>query len=407
MSGNPPGFTTTTKDELVAAAANEINVAHSVASTHRVWEDGRNHCQTRSLISHMKWIARARLTGSLVLIVVFSGLVLSSPASAAGLLKWSAPTRIHRGAMTLSGVSCPSASFCAAVGGAAVYVSRDPGARAPRWDSHTIAGANMQSISCPSPSLCVGLSSTGRPYASTNPAAAHPSWRAESVQDEYFYALTCASTSLCVAVDALGEISTSTNPGAANDHWTTAHVDFATVPSVCTDPASEQKFPCSAPAALTAVACPSRSFCIAVDQTGNALTSTNPSAGAGAWKLVPIDPTGTDLNSVSCASVSLCVAADNRGHVLASAHPNSAGGWRPALVDPGDSGGLSTLSCTRISFCVGAGVPGGVIVSAKPTAGAKSWTRARIRDANVAGLSCASRHLCVAVTTNAKVIVGH
>ena len=354
----------------------------------------------------MKWIPRARLTGSLVLIVVFSGLVLCSPASAAGLLKWSAPTRIHHGATTLSGVSCPSASFCAAVGGAAVYVSRDPGARAPRWDSHTISGANMQSISCPSRSLCLGLSFTGRLYASTDPAATHPSRRAERAQDAYFDALTCASTSLCVAVDALGEVSTSTNAGAASDHWTTTHIDFATIPSVCTDPASEQKFPCSAPAALTAVACPSRSFCIAVDQAGNALTSTNPSAGAGAWTSVPIDSTQTDLNSVSCASVSLCVAADNRGHVLAATHPNSAGASRPALVDPGDSGGLSTLSCTRISFCAGAGVPGGVIVSDKPTAGARSWTRARVRDANVAGLSCASRHLCVAVTTNGKVIVG-
>ena len=34
---------------------------------------------------------------------------------------------------------------------------------------------------------------------------------------------------------------------------------------------------------LQAVSCPSATLCVAVDNDGNAITSTNPTGGAGAW----------------------------------------------------------------------------------------------------------------------------
>jgi hypothetical protein len=38
-----------------------------------------------------------------------------------------------------------------------------------------------------------------------------------------------------------------------------------------------------------AVSCPSVSLCVAGDQNGNVLTSTDPTGGANAWTIVPVD----------------------------------------------------------------------------------------------------------------------
>jgi len=66
---------------------------------------------------------------------------------------------------------------------------------------------------------------------------------------------------------------------------------------------------------------------VAVDSAdnslGDAVTSSDPTGGAAAWKAVPIDRQA-GLTGVSCASVSLCVAADFNGRVLASAQPTKA-----------------------------------------------------------------------------------
>src|SRR3954452_22435733 len=67
---------------------------------------------------------------------------------------------------------------------------------------------------------------------------------------------------------------------------------------------------------LVALSCPSASLCVAVDASGNALTSTDPTAGASAWRLTPTG-SGDRLVNISCPSPSLCVAIDGGGNALA------------------------------------------------------------------------------------------
>ena len=68
---------------------------------------------------------------------------------------------------------------------------------------------------------------------------------------------------------------------------------------------------------LNSVSCPSSGHCVAVDFTGNAVTSTDPTTGASGWTVPHIDGTVEgSLNGVSYPSSSLCVAVDQGGNVL-------------------------------------------------------------------------------------------
>src|SRR5664279_5486530 len=70
---------------------------------------------------------------------------------------------------------------------------------------------------------------------------------------------------------------------------------------------------------LTAVSCPSRSLCVAVDATGAIITSSRPSTGP--WKRI-IVPGAAAFNGVACPSESLCIAVDQAGDVVSSSDPS-------------------------------------------------------------------------------------
>jgi hypothetical protein len=94
--------------------------------------------------------------------------------------------------------------------------------------------------------------------------------------------------------------------------------------------------------ALESVSCPAgTSFCVAVDDAGNALTST-----AGVWGAAAgIDP-GHVVKSVSCPTASFCTAVDDAGNALTY----SVGVWSaPVSIDPGHV--LNSVSCSAVSFC--------------------------------------------------------
>jgi hypothetical protein len=77
---------------------------------------------------------------------------------------------------------------------------------------------------------------------------------------------------------------------------------------------------------LKGVSCPSSGLCVAVDQSGNVVTSSNPTGGAAAWTVTHVDGFNS-LSGVSCPSSGLCVAVDQSGNVVTSSNPT--GGRRP------------------------------------------------------------------------------
>ncbi len=70
---------------------------------------------------------------------------------------------------------------------------------------------------------------------------------------------------------------------------------------------------------LCAISCPSRTFCVAVDDGGNVVTSASPTGGEQAWDVLDVDD--TILYGVSRPSSNLCVAVDYAGNVVTSTSP--------------------------------------------------------------------------------------
>src|SRR5437763_289953 len=129
-----------------------------------------------------------------------------------------------------------------------------------------------------------------------------------------FTGVSCPTSSFCAAVDGEGNVLTSTNPTGGESAWAIAPID------------GQLTAPRSLGEVLTAVSCPSTTLCVAVDNIGNVITSTNPGAGAPAWSAAAVDAPHA-LLGVSCApSTTLCVAVDGSGDVVAPNNPTGGAG---------------------------------------------------------------------------------
>jgi hypothetical protein len=150
-------------------------------------------------------------------------------------------------------------------------------------------------------------------------------------------------------------------------------------------------------AALTGISCASNTLCAAVDEAGDALISTDPSAGAGAiWSRVKL-PGAAALTGISCASNTLCVAVDKSGDALLSTNPTNTGSWSPPLeIDKGNA--LSSVSCASNTLCVAVDSAGRALISGEPAA-AGSWHPRQIDSIALTSVSCSSAPagVCVAV----------
>jgi hypothetical protein len=196
--------------------------------------------------------------------------------------------------------------------------------------------------------------------------------------------MSCPSASLCVAGDDQGRILASTDPAGGAGAWTSPI-------SVATNP-------------LMSVSCPAVSMCVAVDYSGGHVwTSTNPTGGAGAWSSASID-SGSALWAVSCPTVSLCVAVDTNGNVLTSTDPTGgANAWSaPLSIDP--RVGLEAVSCASTTLCVAVDNNGAAFVTTDPTTG--HWVAENVDPGGdgLSGVSCRPGPTCVAVDFSGNVV---
>jgi hypothetical protein len=196
-------------------------------------------------------------------------------------------------------------------------------------------------------------------------------------------------STVCIAADDAGNVLSTTNPSGGAGAWTAAHVDGTN--------------------ALAGVSCGSAG-CVAVDDLGNAITSSEPTASAGAWTAAAIDPGNGGLTGTACpvldiTSVSFCVAVDHAGNVLASAVPaHGASSWTSEHVDAA-GGHFTGVSCTAFaSWCVAFDDLGNIAVSTEPLE--PGWTLTHIDSNGLTGVSCEIVLVttCVATDTAGNVI---
>jgi hypothetical protein len=280
------------------------------------------------------------------------------------------------------------------------------GADAPAWSSPALVdhappfatSHDTMAISCPSETLCVAVDAAGNAVTSHDPAAATPTWSLPGVVDPngaFLTAVSCPSTSLCVAVGDLGTVMISRNPAADAPTWS-APVTIDPVPDA------------TPPNGLNSLSCPSTSLCVAVNNVGDAIVSTNPAADTPVWTRTPAHIAAHGLNSVSCASTALCVAVDNQGGLVITTNPTAATPtWKPYVDVDVDAAGhvLNGISCPSTTLCVAVDDAGNVLTSTNPTAVTPSWSVTQASTDALRAVSCPSSALCVAVGNVGNLVV--
>jgi hypothetical protein len=385
--------------------------------------------------------------GALCVAGTSTGAVVHSTNPGSGATAtWSAPLPADAGTSfpQFAPASCPSSSLCVAYDAAGnVVTSTDPASG--KWSDGNVDPNGITALACPTASLCVATDDVGDVVESTDPAAGASSWSTPALVDNLgsefgFQTLNCVSgSSLCVATDATGgagasNIFESDAPGDGPTSWTT----HTTVPN-----------------GIGAIVCPSTTLCVAGDNLGNVLESTNPAAGSwsapspvaaapdgfftltcpstglclagsgasllastspgtgSSWKTVANDASST-IASIACATPSLCAASDFAGAVLASAQPGTS--WSgPTNIDTGHE--VTGLDCPATDFCLATDSAGNVLTATDPVTGPLTWSGPVNVDGSTdllgtgllidsGDLACPSTGLCVIGDQNGNVIVG-
>jgi hypothetical protein len=204
------------------------------------------------------------------------------------------------GSNNIRGISCPTTRLCVAVDDSGnVITSTSPTRTNASWTvTHIPATRHLTGISCPTPHLCVATAHAprgGNLVISTNPTGGQRAWAIlTQVSPHGFESVSCPSVHLCVATDLGGFVTSTTRPLGGRKAWTSAHID----PS----PSSR-----TAGFIISAVACRSATFCIAVDDVGKAFWSTHPGAGLEAWSMTQRPDTTEAFRGVACPSLRLCI----------------------------------------------------------------------------------------------------
>lgn len=168
---------------------------------------------------------------------------------------------------------------------------------------------------------------------------------------------------------------------------------------------------------LVSISCPSLTLCVAGSDNG-VLVSTDPTGGAGAWKLV-ISPPGQfpfdrTVSAVSCPSRSFCAAVSPYAVLTSSDPAGGASAWKVTPLRTARNASLAGVACGSRSMCVayernpgggsGPSAPTGgyVNVSSDPAGGAQAWKLARLHDVPDS-VTCLPR-LCLLATEDGDVL---
>jgi hypothetical protein len=254
-----------------------------------------------------------------------------------------------------------------------------------RWSEPSLISrydGSPDSVSCPTNRFCVAIDNGGSAYVFNGTKWSKPAV-IDSIPPANQTAVSCASSAFCVAIDDGGGVETFNGT-----RWTMTSMIDPTGGGYSSESCSEnQEGTCSAPAAI---ACPSSSFCAAVDGTGSVFTFDG-----RAWSApIPIDAE-SPIVSLSCPSSGFCVALDSSGN---AAMFDGTSWTAPASIDA--MSGLTSVSCPSSGFCVAVDGSGNAVMF-----NGSSWSApTKINRSGLASVSCPSSGFCVAVSQRSDVL---
>jgi hypothetical protein len=316
------------------------------------------------------------------------------------------------GGSSLAGVSCPSPGTCTAVG----TIDRGTGTLtlAARWQGSRLrteatpnpllpALVTLTAVSCPTASVCTAVGYLQNAASHRQPVAireAGAGWSAESPPtpsgaiNSELDAVSCPTTTACTAV---GVAQLEKSSVSLAEVWDGTAWTVTSLPSV----------PAGSPA-LAAVSCTAANACTAVGQQGDgggAPSSARPLAehwNGNRWA-VQSTPSpgsyGSGLHGVACTSASACVAV---GWYEGPTGQDTLLGllWNGATWSQSTTSGFGyqdVVSCPAANACLeldSAFATGNVWNNA-------TWSPVTLPATGLRALSCASATACTAVGTGA------
>ena len=265
---------------------------------------------------------------------------------------WSAPTVVN--GVTLSGVSCASATFCIATGitgdspamtAAEVYDGTSWSPATSFASEPTVGG--LVAVSCASATSCTAVGdgvATGGGASTLAETFNGTTWTVDSTPDPSAaasggYSLTavsCPTTSMCTAIG-----SYTSGPDAISFIET----DTASTWVLASTPDLQPDF------SLSSVSCATATACTAVGIESFPHTP-EPSTGLvdtydGTTWTVQSEPPATPLWPVSCTSASNCAAGGRNGTVTTW----DGTSWSTPQ-DADDAAILTSISCPSADFCM-------------------------------------------------------
>jgi hypothetical protein len=354
------------------------------------------------------------LVAGLALVLTTVGLPGGTAAASSKLWKIQKTANVTVPNGTLSGMSCPSAGVCLAVGN---YISKS-GVTVPlaeSWNGTAWAkgaappkGA-LAAISCTGAESCeaVGATSTGLVAYAWNGTA----WAAQAVPapagatQPALKGLSCISADFCEAVGTYVNSSGETVSFAAQ--WNGSSWSDQATPSPAGSTQSD----------LSGVSCTAANNCEAVgsynDSSGNGWAAADGWNGT-TWSVQTVPASAgivaTYLQGISCPSAGFCEAGGGGlrvpDYVTLAAQWNGTSWSSQVPPDPAGaiSGRLNAVSCLSASFCEAVGYTS-VTTAAAPLAEAwngTSWSIQTVPAPSVSyddvlyGVSCAAATACEA-----------
>jgi hypothetical protein len=291
---------------------------------------------------------------------------------------------------SFSAVSCPSASFCLAVG-SQLRPSGGTRALAEEWNGRAWRvlkdppGKALDGVSCPSASFCLAwglLKGTGG-FNFVETWNGH-AWRTAATPPFPRSGITCGSPQRCLVIS-----------GRTGDTSTVLYLTGTRWRGLGTNPCDIGPL-CS----LSAVSCSTATNCMAVgsvatDDSGDSFEGFTSVWDGSSWNLSTVPSLPVD--SVTCARPAFCLTVDEHGTVEAW----SAGqGWHDA-TPAGTCASCrinGPVSCGSASFCTA--ISGYTSVSVNWNG--STWRRVKMvpapRSSNsLFAVSCATRWACLAV----------
>ncbi len=272
----------------------------------------------------------------------------------------------------LTSVSCPSASFCVAVGYVRNFRNADEFTLVETWDGTSwtvtpspspavmVQGVNVQydelwSVSCTGPSFCMAVGNgPSYPLAEVWDGS---TWRVMSILGNPFsipsyYGVSCTTPSACIAVGSVYN-SYAGRLQAVVASWDGSSWTNETTP-VLSDHAS-----------LASVSCNADGSCIAVGRSSSDSVSSNQyhtlieARTTSGWVVTPSPnpDVNNELHSVSCTSASSCIAVGGSGPGAANSLIESYDGtqWSLTAAPNPTSRMLNGISCVSATDCVAVG----------------------------------------------------